>query len=137
MQKQSVVIDLPDEIYNEYKRRAEQTHRTVEAEIIEVISKAAPAGDKLSDELEGLVAQLSFLEDNAVARIAASKFSKKESARIEALHFKRQSEGLTEAETVELAALMKKFNRWFVLRSEAQNILMERGQDISKFAFTK
>lgn len=74
---QSVVIDLPEDIYSKYKQRAEQMQRTVEAEIIEVIAKATPAKDELSTELEGLVTQLAFLEDKALTRIAQSKFPKK------------------------------------------------------------
>lgn len=130
MQKQSVVIDLPDNIYNQYKQRAEQKQRTIEAEIVEVVSKAVPLADELSPELENLVAQLVFLDDKALQRIARSKSSKKDASQLEALHFKRQNEGLTEVEAHELSNLMKKFERWFVLRNEALAILMERGQNV-------
>jgi len=122
---QSVVIDLPEDIYSKYKQRAEQMQRTVEAEIIEVIAKATPAKDELSTELEGLVTQLAFLEDKALTRIAQSKFPKKNSIKIESLHFKRQNEGFDEVENSQLAALMKKFERWFVLRNEALGLLMQ------------
>jgi hypothetical protein len=138
MSNQSVLIDLPENIYNKYKQRAEQMQRSVEAEIVESIAKAAPTNaDDLSAELQDLVIQLGFLDDKALARIARSHQPKKEAARIETLHFKRQSEGLNDSESKELAELMKKFDRWFVLRNEALGLLLERGQDVSEFARKK
>lgn len=85
--------------------------RSLEAEIVEGILKAARGNDELSTELEGLVAQLAFLDTKALGRIARSRLAKKEAARIESLHFKRQNEGLEEAEAKELAELMKKMER--------------------------
>ena len=138
MSNQSVLIDLPENIYNKYKHRAEQMQRSVEAEIVESIAKAAPKNDdELSGELQELVIQLGFLDDKALVRIARSNQSKKEASRIETLHFKRQSEGLDDSESKELAELMKKFDRWFVLRNEALGILLERGQDVSEYTRRK
>jgi hypothetical protein len=138
MLNQSVLIDLPENIYNKYKQRAEQMQRSVEAEIVESIARAAPANaDDLSAELHDLVVQLGFLDDKALFRIARSHQPKKEATRIETLHFKRQSEGLADSESKELAELMKKFDRWFVLRNEALGLLLERGQDVSEFARKK
>ncbi len=134
MSQQSVVIDLPDDIYNKYKQRAEQMQRSVEAEIIESVFKAAPTNDELTGELAELVTQLAFLDIKALRRIARNHLAKKEAARIESLHFKRQSDGLDEVETKELTGLMKKMERWFVLRNEALGLLIERGQDVTEFA---
>ncbi len=138
MSNQSVLIDLPENIYNKYKHRAEQMQRSVEAEIVESISKAVPTNDdELSAELQDLVIQLGFLDDKALVRVARSNQSKKEASRIETLHLKRQSEGLDDSESKELAGLMKKFDRWFVLRNEALGLLLERGQDVSEYARRK
>ena len=132
MQKQSVVIDLPDDVYNKYKQRAAHTQRTVEAVITEVVFKAAPVDDKLNNELEELVAQLAFLDGPALERIAHSKMPQKEAVRIEALHFKRQNHQLDTPQTEELAQLMKKFDRWFVLRNAALDTLIERGSSVAE-----
>jgi hypothetical protein len=138
MSNQSILIDLPENIYNKYKHRAERMQRSVEAEIVESIARAVPTNDdELSAELQDLVIQLGFLDDKALVRIARSKQSKKEASRIETLHLKRQSEGLDDSESKELAELMKKFDRWFVLRNEALGLLLERGQDVSEFARRK
>lgn len=133
MSNQSVIIDLPENIYNKYKQRAEETQRTVEAEITETVANAAPNNGELSAELEELVAQLTFLDDKALERIARSTLAKKDAAKIESLHFKRQSVGLGDSEKVNLAELMKKFDRWFVLRNKAIGLLIGRGHDVSEF----
>jgi len=127
MPKQSVVIDLPEDVYNKYKEQALQTDSTIEAEIIEVVAKGVPTivSDKLSAELEGLVMQLAFLDNVALGRVASSKFSHKDATRIEALHFKSQDTGLNETEKKELSELMKRFDRWFVLRNEALGLLLK------------
>ncbi|MBN9393555.1 MAG: hypothetical protein J0I20_36325 [Chloroflexi bacterium] len=127
MSNQSVVIDLPEDIYNKYKQRAEQTQRSVEAEITASLLKAAPDNPELTTELDNLVAQLAFLDDKALKRLAKSRLPKKEVTQIERLHSKQQAEGLSETETNELAEIMRKFDRWFVLRNEALGLLIERG----------
>ena len=133
MSTQSVVIDLPEDLYNIYKQQASQKQRTVEAEIVEAVAKVAPmlVSDKLPAELEELVAQLVFLDNAGLRRIAQSKANRKETARIEVLHFKRQDTGLDESERKELGDLMKKFDRWFVLRNEALGLLIKREQDVT------
>ncbi len=94
MSKQSVVIDLPEDIYNKYKQRAQQMQRSVEAEIVESVFKAVPNNDIVPSDLDEVVAQLGFLDNKALRRIARSRLPKKDTAKIESLHFKRQSEGL-------------------------------------------
>ncbi len=134
MTNQSVIIDLPESIYSKYKRQAEQMQRSVEAEIVEGVSRAVPNNDELTTQLEDLVTQLAYLDDKALLRIARSKLAKKDASRIETLHIKRQSEGLTDLESTDLAGLMKKFDRWFVLRNEALGLLIARGQNVAEFA---
>ena len=40
MTVQSITVNLPSALYNRLKRRAEQTRRTVEAELLEVVATA-------------------------------------------------------------------------------------------------
>jgi glutamine synthetase adenylyltransferase len=134
---QSVIIDLPEDIYNKYKQRAEETQRTVEAEITETVANAAPNNDKLSAELEELVAQLVYLDDKHLERFSRSTFPKKDASKIESLHYKQQSEGLDDSENEKLTRLMKKLDRWFVLRNEAIGLLIKRREIIANFAQQK
>lgn len=43
---QPVTSNLPAHLYNRLKRRAEQAHRTVEAELLEVVASAVPVADE-------------------------------------------------------------------------------------------
>ncbi len=44
---QPITLNLPGHLYNRLKRRAEQAHRTVEAELLEVVASAVPVADEL------------------------------------------------------------------------------------------
>lgn len=98
---------------------------SIEAEIVETVSKVTPADDSLSADLEELLVQLKFLKDEALVNLAQNNFPKRDASKIEALYYKRQSEGLDETETEKLTELMRKFNQWFVLRNEAINLLLQ------------
>ena len=134
MSKQTISIDLPEDLYNQYTQLSEVKKRIVASEVLEVVAKATSASDKLPSDLERLVSQLVFLDDAHLMRLAKSTFSKKDAAKIESLQFKEQNEGLIEAEQVKLAELMKKLSRWFVLRNEALGVLLKRGHPASEFA---
>jgi uncharacterized protein (DUF433 family) len=113
------------------QKRAETKNRSIEAELVEVVSQAVPTpDDQLSPELAGLVAQIPALEDVYLWRLAKSKFPKKDSRRIEFLHHKR-SEGLIDTEKEELSLLMFRLEKFFLSRATAIEELGKRGQDVS------
>jgi hypothetical protein len=127
MSNQSIIIDLPENVYIEYKRRADHTNRTVEVEIAETLTRdlGETEDEGLSPELKDLINQLGFLDTKHLIRLATKTFPKKDAARIEAYHFKEQSVGLNNQESLILAELMNKFDRWFVLRNEALGLLLK------------
>jgi plasmid stability protein len=49
MTTQSVTIRLPDPIYQQLKRQADRTRRSIEDELLEVVAAAVPVADELSD----------------------------------------------------------------------------------------
>jgi plasmid stability protein len=67
---QSVTLNLPDALYNRLKRRAEQTHRTVETELLEVVASAVPVADELPTDLNEAISPLALLDDEALWRAA-------------------------------------------------------------------
>jgi plasmid stability protein len=130
----TITLNIPNEIYERIKHRAEQTQRSVETELMEVVVSAIPVENDTDSENQRAVESLKFLDNKALWRIARRQLSKKEADKIETLHFKRQDEGLTNQETETLRLLMKKYDRTFLLRNMAMKMLMERGFDISEFA---
>jgi plasmid stability protein len=46
MSTQIVTIHLPNVLYEQARRRAEETHRSIEAELVEVLASALPTGQR-------------------------------------------------------------------------------------------
>ncbi len=131
MTAQAITLQLPGSLYQRFKRQADQAHRTVEAEILDVVAHAAPETEQLPPELSESLAQLDALEDEALWRLARSHLSRAESTELEDLHLKRQSEGLTPQESARTAYLVGQYERRLVLRAHAARVLKERGHDVS------
>ncbi len=131
---QSVTLNLPGHLYNRLKRRADQAHRTVEAELLEVVASAVPVADELPAELNDAISPLALLDDEALWRAARSHLSAEAAAQMENLHLKRQREGLTEAEAQTLAGLVRQYKRAMLVRAQAAALLKQRGHDVSELA---
>jgi len=116
---------LPDTLYERVRQRAE---------LLEVVVNGVPLEDELPSDLAVAIAPMSFLDDQSLQKIARSKLAKKEAAQIERLHLKRQREDLDATETQTLAGLMAKYDRVFLMRTQAINLLVQRGLNISEFA---
>src|SRR3989304_88326 len=109
MTVQSITVNLPSALYNRLKRRAEQTRRTVEAELLEVVAPAVPIADELPPDLAEAISPLALLDDEALWRAARSHLPAEAASQMEELHLKRQREGLSEAEQQTLAGLVRQY----------------------------
>ena len=128
----SVTLHLPSALYNRLKRRAEQVHRTVEAELLEVVATVVPTADELPDGLAETLSSLTLLDDEALWRAARTHLPAEASVQLEALHLKRQREGLTEAETQTGDDLVRQYERAMLVRAQAAVELKKRGYDPSE-----
>ena len=90
-----------------------------------------PAADELPPELAETISSLAHLDDETLQRAARSHFSAEKAAELEALHLKRQDEGLTEDEAQRAAELTCQYERAMLIRVQAMGLLMQRGYDIS------
>ncbi len=129
---QPVTLNLPGHLYNRLKRRAEQAHRTIEAELLEVVASAVPIGDELPADLSEAISPLALLDDEALWRAARNRLPAEAAAQTETLHLKRQREGLTEAEVQTLAGLVRQYERTMLVRAQAAALLKQRGYDVSE-----
>jgi plasmid stability protein len=128
----SVTLHLPSVLYNRLKRRAEHVHRTVEAELLEVVVTAVPITDELPVDLAEAISSLSSFDDEVLWQTARSHLPAEVSAQLEALHLKRQREDLTEAETQTVDDLVHRYERTMLLRAQAAVELKKRGYDTSE-----
>lgn len=127
MTVQSVTVELPVNLYNRLKRRAEQTHRSIEAEVVEAVADALPADDDLPAELQQAMVRLAALNDAALVRAATGQFPVEKSARLESLHLRRQTGEWNEAHAEEAASLSSEVEEFVFLRAYAMSLLMQRG----------
>src|ERR1700752_2070860 len=108
---QTVTLNLPDTLYYRLKQRAEQSHRTVEDELLDVLVTAVPVADELPADLAEAISPLALLAAGDLWRAAHSHLSAEASQQVEMLHLKRQREGLTEAENQTLVVLVRQYER--------------------------
>lgn len=127
----SVTLRLPISLYERYRQRAEKTHRSLEAELLDAVTTAAPEEEKLPQDLADAILDLKTLDDDALWRAARQTFPPEVSGRLEALHLKRQDEGLTAAEQELASQLVRQYERTMLVRAHAAKLLKQRGHDIS------
>lgn len=131
MTVQTVTVELPTTLYNRLKRRAEQTQRPIEAEIIDAVAGALPADDDLPPELIRQVAALSVANDETLWQMLRGTFPPKKSARLESLHFQRQAGKWNDEMAHEAEQLASEMEQYIFLRAQAMSVLMQRGYDLS------
>jgi hypothetical protein len=129
MTVQAVTLRLPDILYRRLEQRAREKRRSVEDELVSVVSSALPTIDDLSADIAGDMAQLTFLTDAELWQAARSQIPERDAERMQALLWKRQREDLSAAETREVARLGHRANRTMLVRAQAAVLLKERGYD--------
>jgi plasmid stability protein len=131
MTVQTVTVSLPGSLYEQLRARAEQRQRSVADEVLNVLAAAVPVADRLPEDLEQAISPLALLDDTSLWRAARSRLAPEAAERLEALHMKRQREGLTGTEEQEVANLTSQYERSMLVRAQAAALLKERGHDVS------
>lgn len=132
MAVQAVMVNLPDPLYERLARRAGQTRRTLEAEIVDAVSTSLPEEpDELPADMSEAIAALHLLADEDLWRAARTFLAPEKATHLEDLHLKRQREGLSTSDAESLEMLMKEYTRIMLVRSRAAALLKQRGHDVS------
>ena len=131
MSEQTLTLSIPPSIFRMLQDRAEVRKRTVQEEIREILVTAVPESTDLSANLQEAISSLSVLRDDELWRAARSHLAEEDSAELEDLHHKRESEGLSQAESQTLASLMWRYERAMLVRAQAAALLHQRGHDVS------
>jgi len=131
MSSETLTLNIPGPLYEQLKQRAEQTQRSVAEETLEVLATAVPPDAALPADLAEAAESLKLMDDAALWETARERLPDDVSAELEALHRKRQREGLTDAESRKLAELVRQYERQMLLRAQAAALLRERGHDVS------
>lgn len=134
MTVQSITVHLPAGLYNRLKRRAERAHRSVEAEMLATVAETLPSDEDLSPEVAQAVSRLAALDDDALWHVAQARFPSEKSTQLEALHLRRQADGLSQAEAHQAATLTDELEQFMFLRAQALSLLMQRGYNVAGLA---
>ena len=131
MANETLNMRIPAPIYHRLKERAKAAHRSVEDEVLTIVS-AAIAEDVLPASLEAALAALTTADDTTLWRTARdSHLSQADSDAIEQLHFQRQrGETLSAQQEQRLDELMEQYERAMLLRAQAAALLKGRGQNV-------
>jgi plasmid stability protein len=132
MNTQSITVHLPEGLYSQLKQRAERWNRSVEAEMLDVLSAAMPAEDGLPASVEDELSRLKQADDETLRLAAQSHLPRESAQQLEELHLRRQRQELTEVEAETLAGLVAEYERAMLIRAHAAALWKQRGHDPSE-----
>ena len=128
---QRLVLDVPSDVFAKLERAAEQRHRSIHDEAVELLTKVVPEDDLLPPKTRIALVSLATLADADLWRAARKRPSTRSVGMWRTLLAKRQTEPLTEDENRLLDELEESFQRITLIRAEAALLLKDRGYDIS------
>ncbi len=131
MALQTLTLSVPEALHRRLRERAEQSHRSMEEETLDVLGAAVPDAALVSPDLEEALAPLRLLDDESLWRAARSQLAAEAAGRLADLHGKRQREGLTSDEEQVRESLVRQYERSMLVRAEAAAELRRRGHDVS------
>lgn len=131
MTHQAVTVNIPKGMYNKIREAAEKNHRSIDEMIVEAISTITPTFDLPETQIRSALAQMAFWNDAALWQAARSTIPPTQRERMESLHFKQQSEGLTEGEQEEVHRLEELYRETVLVRAQAAVLLKQRNYDVS------
>jgi len=98
---------------------------------LDAVASAAEEGESVHDVARA-IADLELLKDEELWSAARTPLAEDARARLEALNFKQQREGLSSAEKETLGQLVHQYDQALLLRAEAARLLKARGHDVSQ-----
>jgi plasmid stability protein len=125
-----LTLRIPMSLYEQIMHRANERERSIEDETLDLLAAAVPTANELPDDLAAAVAPLELLDDQALADAAKSHLEVGAASELEALHLKRQREGLTAAEQDQMSALVLQYERAMLVRARAAALLHERTRSL-------
>jgi hypothetical protein len=126
---QEVTLHVPERVYDQIRRAAERTHRTIDDILLEALIAAAPTMLE-SPAVRSSFAQLTFLNDAALWQAARATMQSDQRERLADLHDKQQREGLSTAERDEEQSLLGLYREMILLRGQAAVLLKRRGYEV-------
>lgn len=131
MVMQRVEIELPESVYRQLMRVAEETAQPVAILAAQsVMSNLPPSAADASPELRGELLRMQTLGTSELLKVAQSQMTIASHERQAELLEKNQDDLLTDTERQELAALRTESDRLMLQKAYAWSVLRWRGQPV-------
>lgn len=130
MPAHAVTLKLPESLYDQLRRQAAEARRSLEAELLDVVSTAVFQKEELSADLSQILSGLQILDDEALWLAARLTLPDKVTERFAELNHQAQRRDLTEIEKAELPGLIAEYDRHMLVRARAASLLKQRGHDV-------
>jgi len=128
MADHSVLITLPESLYERVRMSAEASARPVEDILSQFIATSYPAlEDDLPPEMRSEFAGWLLLSDANLWEIAQSRFDEPKQALLEELVELQKQRSLVDTEQRELDQLLQESQELMLRKAEAQRLLAQRG----------
>ena len=130
MSAETLTVQVPSDLYDQLRRSARESQRSVEEELLHLVTTAVTR-ERLPANLEEIVASLSALDDAQLWQAARSRLPADAAEELEALNHRRQRDSLSNRETRRAEELLRLYERFMLVRAQAAALLKERGFDVS------
>ena len=154
MAAKPLTVAVPENLLNQLRRRARRAKRTLEAEVIQLLTDAVSAGDRappskashqrngqpepnedqeLPADIAEAIAKVERLDEAGLRKAVVPLMKPKQAKRLADLNYKAQDTGLTDAEELERDELLHLYEKSMVVRASALAELHKIGVDVSEF----
>lgn len=128
---ETIVLQVPDIIYQRLVNTAHATKRPLEEVMIHALKVGSPPDwNNVPDEFKADLAALDRMEDEALWKIATSCKTNADMSRYDELLERNQSHSLTPDEQLELMVLRTEADRFMLLKAQAAVLLRWRADNI-------
>ncbi|NET45512.1 hypothetical protein [Okeania sp. SIO2B3] len=131
MQKQTVTLEIPEEIYQRLANTARGMKCSLEDIVIHTLKVGIPPGyDDIPEEFQVDIAGLDRLDDDSLWRITSSKKTAAEMKQYNSLLEANSSRELTEKEQLELSKMRWEADLFMLRKAQAAALLHWRGYKV-------
>jgi hypothetical protein len=131
MSTQEITLPLPEELYLRFKHTAHATGQSLTDVLLHAVQVGSPPRwEDAPAAFQTALAALDRLDDEALWRLARSRRTEADIARLQELLDKNANEQLTEGERTELVQLRTEADRFMLCRAHAAALLHWRGHTI-------
>lgn len=128
---QPFTLNLPNNLFEQIRRLAHKFQKTEQDILLDAISTALPPLGGIAPQLGDELAQLTFLNDAALWRIARSRQPEEEYNQMDELLARKGQGKITATEEQTLDQLVEQSQHLVLNRGQAAVLLKRRGYDLS------